>query len=491
MVLSRKRMNRAFHFILCIFLASALTACSSRDGTPEEQNESDNTPTFGSNSGDGQTQGPGISTDEFAIRDVNLVYAYRRNSPYASVLKDCILINTVAQSCPLTTLPFIGDGVTQPTIDDIMDRVLVTHDWMGERFESVLRDAPDDLLKLFSSTTAVLMGSTVRPSYYWGLHGAIQLDPYYLWTTLDEKSSVSKQEDFRSDFGADLQFWFLSRTAQLSGDPLAPFYSLNDNSVRPPADVRLPLYRLLFHELTHATDFMPRNEIAGLNTSLSVFDAIDSVRNNWLTPRLTSQHPLTSDAMKNFAQVRYRGLDASPTQQLATAADVGALMANDGAIQFYSYSTENEDLAQLVEGVMMAHHYGAMINVGFTQKPLDQENYTCDDLGVAWGERNRLASPLVNVRARTAADLVVSLSPEIQAFLDNNLVVSESMQQDLAWCDNQRHSTSGFADVPFASPGVLADFSNSNRPNMPVAGELFREFMQREQVEHPSPAISH
>ena len=98
------------------------------------------------------------------------------------------------------------------------------------------------------------MGSNVRPSFYSTLNGAIQIDPVYLWTTLQEKSSISKADDFRSDYGKDLQFWFLSRLAKPNGERLAPYYSLDDDSERPVADIELPLLRLLFHELVHAAD---------------------------------------------------------------------------------------------------------------------------------------------------------------------------------------------------------------------------------------------
>ena len=418
----------------------------------------------------------GSADDDYTVRSTDSVYAYRAASPYAPVLKQCVLVGTVAESCPLSTLPFIGNGAKTPSVDEVMNRVLVTHDWMGARFEEVVRDAPDSLLTLFSSTTAILIGSEVRPSFYTPLTGAIQIDPAYLWSTVDEKNSISKAEDFRAGFGNDLQFWFLSRVATAEGERLAPYYSIDDDSERPIDDVRLPLLRLLYHELVHATDFMPRDKIATLNPSFTAVGAIESVQADWLSNRLIAAHPLTSDALNEFAQVRYRGETPTPQQIDTSATGMGELMATDGAIQFYSYTSEHEDLAQLVEGVMMGFHYDSIVNVGFTQKPLNEENYSCNDLRVDWGQRNRLADPLVNVRARYAAELAVEVTPELQSYMEA-AGISEAMVQSIHWCANQTPTN------------IIARTESVTRSSAPVraleSGTQFIEMMREDNTVHP------
>ncbi len=418
----------------------------------------------------------GSNADEYDIRETETAFAYRNSSPHAGVLNKCVLVNTVAESCTLNELPLIGNGVTTPSVDQVMDRVLVTHNWMGLRFEQVLRDSPESLLTLFSSSTAILIGSKVRPSFYTRLNGAIQLDPVYLWTTLDEKRSISKEEDFRIDFGEDLQFWFLSRLSNADGSRYAPYYSFEDDPVRPIEDIKLPLQRLLFHELAHATDFMPRSIIASLNPDLSIFESIDSNRDEWLSNKLQAMHPLYSDTLREFAEVRYRGNAASDAQQSTGSADMGALMAADGAIQFYSYSSQYEDLAQLVEGVMMGHHYGALTNVGFTQKPLNEDSYGCDELLVAWGQRNRLADPLVNVRARAAAELVMNVTPALTNFMDSGFGSAEPMANQVHWCDNQKTVTA-------IASGFQAKTAEPTDAQLPRP--QFMEMMQTDNVVHP------
>lgn len=466
-MVNKKRISQ---FCIALFATSILlSACSSRDPSTGLNSEGGSEPAVGRVFG-------ATGNNGFDVEETASVYPYRQTSPYSAVLKKCVLVYTAADSCKISTLPFIGDGVAQPTIDDVMNRVLVTHNWMGQRFEEALRTAPPEVMTMFSSTTAVLIGSKVRPSFYTTTNGAIQIDPVYLWSTVAEKGSISKEEDFRAGFGNDLQFWFLSQMSDKNGDRLTSFYSLDDNSIRPIKDIQLPLMRLLVHELAHATDFVPRSKIASINMNLSVYDAIDSIANDWLSPQLYASHPLTSLEMIGFAGVRYRGFDADNQQKATNAAAVGESMGLDGASQFYSYTTIREDLAQLVENVVMSYRYDTISSIGFVQKPADENNYNCDDLLVSWGRINRLADPLVNVRARRATDLVLNLTPAMQSYLDNSLGNTEGMAKNVSWCNNQQPTTAVAAEALTRSV---------EQPHTPVSGLRFREMMRVERNTHP------
>ena len=59
------------------------------------------------------------------------VKAYIQDGPYANVLVPCAAIEFKEDSCFLSTLPLIGMDHEQPTVDDIMTRVAVSHDWMS------------------------------------------------------------------------------------------------------------------------------------------------------------------------------------------------------------------------------------------------------------------------------------------------------------------------------------------------------------------------
>lgn len=408
-------------------------------------------------------------------------YAARQYSPYASVLKDCVLVDAAVDSCALSDLPFLGDGNVTPTVDQIMDRTIVSHNWMAERFEEVLRTAPDTLLHMFSSTTMVQISSKVRPSYYdWDI-GSIHLDPAFLWTTVEEKLTIDTTPDFRASFGDELQFWFLSTLRNASGERLIPFFSLLDDSVRTVEDTKISTISLLFYELTHAADFMPLNKLSSIDQSLSASDAIIATRDDRPSKRLRTLEPLISEDLYNIAQVRWRGRDATAQQIATTATDGGTNMSTDGAAHLYGYVTQYEDLAELVTTVLMGFHYDGFTNIGFVQKPADVENYACDELTVGWGQRNRLADPLVRERARLAAELVVKMTPELRAYLDNALGNVETMDTSLSWCDAQ-------------SPGIVIASNGHARSKQshdyPRSGPLLREMLLQENRKHPESLIA-
>jgi len=384
----------------------------------------------------------GSNDTDYGYNGVGLIeaennYAARQYSPYASVLKDCALARTAEESCAVTELPFLGDGNVTPTVDQIMDRTLVSHNWMATRFEEVLRTAPDTLLHMFSSITIVQISSKVRPSYYNWDTGAMHLDPNFLWTTVAEKLTIDTAPDFRSGFGDDLQFWFFSTVRNSAGERIIPFFSLLDDSVRTVDDIKISTTRLLFHELTHAADFMPLKNLSSIDQSLSAGDAVIATRDDRPSTRLRTLEPLISKTLYDIAQVRFRGREATQEQIETTAMDSGASMSTDGAAVLYGYYTQFEDLAELVTTVLMGFHYDASTNVAFVKKPADIEDYSCDELTVGWGQRNRLADPLVRVRARLATELVVKMTPELRAYLDNTLGNAESMDTSLSWCDAQ------------------------------------------------------
>jgi hypothetical protein len=149
----------------------------------------------GSGGGGGDTSPPPAPTPMFEGMDVvNFPMAVTSpasaDSPYANQLRDCVFSNTRSESCTLGTLPLLGMDTRNPTIDDVMDRVLVSHEWMGTRFRDLLEALPDDMLLLMRGVTAVVISSDVRPSFYWTRTGAIYLDPDYIWLTPEERADI-------------------------------------------------------------------------------------------------------------------------------------------------------------------------------------------------------------------------------------------------------------------------------------------------------------
>lgn len=367
------------------------------------------------------------------VRDTGDLFPYREDSPYAPVLKSCALAETYESSCTLETLPFIIQSTPVFDRDDVMDRLLVTHDWMGERFEALLADAPDSLIPLFGSVTAISIGSTIRPSFYWSLNGAIRLDPAGMWLSTSEKSNVSTERDFRSDFGAELQYWGVGSYRR--GDQAAyDFFSLTDESERTLEDIKLPNYALLYHELGHAVDYLPRESVPTLVSSMKTADALFENDHHFLSPGLTSVYPLVSDVLWSLAEVNFQGALASDDQKTFTSAYVGSEMSNDGAMQYYSYNSTREDFATLFEKIMMKREFGVDYHIAFVQQPADPERYLCSELTVGWGVKNRLADPWVLLRARYAVESVYGVQPEFDQYLQDNLGQQTPLQTGVGWC---------------------------------------------------------
>ncbi|MBX2882237.1 MAG: hypothetical protein KTR32_19980 [Granulosicoccus sp.] len=373
------------------------------------------------------------SRDELDLRTDSESYAYKRDSEFSDVLKGCVLAATVADACTLDTLPFIGQrGAPDPA--NIMERVVVTHDWMATRFEEMLHLLPEDLLPLFGSTTAIFIGSYVNPSYYSTWNGAIHIDPRFLWLSREEKATISRKPDPRLEYGADLGFDAFRRFV-LGQNNAWRNYSLTDESERQHADIRLGLSRVLYHELAHANDFMPHTVLGSVDTSLKVNSAVNSVRDSWVSRALSAEQPLNSDLLKSMALVRYRNNVATAEEQLVDAAYAGSLMQNDGANYFYGYYTEREDLAGLFEAIMMKLNFGVDMDFAFVSNP-ETDDPDCSEYVVGWGVRGRLGNPLVASRAAFVAERILADPQRVEAMLGEQAMTEQFMRPGDDWCEN-------------------------------------------------------
>lgn len=360
--------------------------------------------------------------------------AYVENSKYAAVLSECALIRSSNSSCTLSKLPFIGQETTAVTKADVMNRAIVSHEWMGERFSQLLDTLPADMLPLFRPVTAIVISKDIRPAYYTSMTGAIYLDPAYLWTTVAEKRTIDTKKDYRSDYGKKLQH--RSRWRYVLNNAYAySYYSLTDESEREVKDIVYRFARLLYHELAHANDFLPPNYIARLNDSNTAFLALSFLRNARISTRLTAQSPLQSRTLSSMAQVYYQGETATAEQIAMTPQVLGADFERDRANHTYSYSTIREDLAMLFEATMMQLHYGIEMDVAFTNAPTGNSP-ACNDYVVGWGMRNKLAQPAVKARAKFVAQEILGTIHNWDDFFSNKVGTTTHMRTGEGWCKN-------------------------------------------------------
>lgn len=186
----------------------------------------------------------GISSNAYFNKRVTQVKPYNESSMHAPHIVDCVYTNTLSSSCSLNTLPLIGHQTLSPTVDDIMERVVVSHPWMGDRFREFLTryDPHNDFKHLLRATTVIVIATDIRPSFYWAATGAIYLDPKNLWLTPDERDTISEVPDYRNDFGAELLFAMPWRYIKDN----AYAYSTSDISYRRSRDISFIRYLACF-----------------------------------------------------------------------------------------------------------------------------------------------------------------------------------------------------------------------------------------------------
>lgn len=358
------------------------------------------------------------------------------NSPYSDKLRDCVFSNSRSVSCTFGDIPLLGDETSDPTIDDVMDRVLVSHEWMGTRFRDVLEALPDDMRLMLRAVTAVVISSDVRPSFYWTRTGAIYLDPASLWLTPAERAVIPTTPDFRSDFGSDLQFAIPWRFVK---DNEYAMRGWPAGSTRTIDDILVDIGSLLYHELAHANDFFPPEQQRGLRRDVEVWRAVAQPS---ISDDLHRLMPLQSSTLRGLARVRFHGDASTAAQRAYTPADVAAMFQADSATAFYNYSSTREDLAMLFESILVRARFGVERDIAVTNNPRG-DNVTGDDYIVTWGQRNRVADPAVRDRARYA---VSRLLPEISfdAYIDAMPPPIE-MRPGESWNDNLVLDPSGKA----------------------------------------------
>jgi hypothetical protein len=406
----------------------------------------------------------------FSDSHVSRTYAYKRNGPFAAVLARCTYdpglqwTGGAKNLCSLNELPFLHQttGGNVPTVAQIMDRVLVSHDWMGEVFEQFLASAgaSDDLKRMFNGVTAIVIGAHVRPSFYYALTGAIYLDADNFWLTAAQRDVIDEAPDFRSDFSRDLQF---SAPWRYAFNNQSVFVNFPPNS-RIGRDLSYLLNEagwLLYHELGHAADFMPPAARGTLNNAISAWDNIAPRFSARQLPSdaLTAALPLQSAEMNALAEVMFlSGPAASPTTPVRgipygtltafTPVQVGGFFGADRASDTYNYSTTREDIAMLIEEFMLARNHGFRRDVAITDKITSTT--TSSTLIVRWGQRGRVGETAVKPRVQQT---VQALAPWVLAVDTNavaNLPAPISMRTGESWAANLCLPT------PCASPSVQA-----------------------------------
>lgn len=358
---------------------------------------------------------------------------YQPGSAFGSSAQSCVVLYKEDQSCGVSDIAPIGfQNSADVTPEDIAQRLVVSHQWMGDNFVAVLRLLPQDLLNMFRSINAVVLSFEVKPSFYHSATASIYIDPRYLWLNEAQWSDIYLQEDYRNEYQSQLQFEAAQRYLDPSLEYVLPSkkYNAAYNSARTLEQVTAGLYRLLAHELAHANDFLPQTELASLDTSLTIWDNIRQF--TYANKKLHQAHKLSSAELHNAAQVSFRGADATAAVKAMTPQDAGTLFEPDGAADYYAYSSGAEDVAMLFEAFMMRRQYNATADVAFVSNP-QVASPSCNDYIIGWGQRDRLAVTEVKARAKLVAEelLQKDLTDEFNQ-ISSRL---QTLPYGIGWCD--------------------------------------------------------
>lgn len=361
---------------------------------------------------------------------------FSTTATYSAVITNCAKADKASEYCNLATLPLLGQEVADITVPDIMNRLVISHDWMANNFEEILYLLPPEILPLFKGLTAIVIDDDIRPAFYTTSTGAIYLDPAYLWVTVAEKSTINLKEDYRAGFDDALVFNALG--FYTSGNNYAfNFGSLTDNNSRQIEDAMYTLARLLLHELAHVNDFIPPSSYAGLDTSMTVSEVATSLTAQRPSNVLKTTYPLTSQLHIDLAQVMYFGDVATTAQRTISAQEAGLAFEPDGASDHYGYSNQFEDAAMLFEAALMKQFFDFDYDVSFVDTPANPS--ACDDYVVRWGEFNRIGD--TNVKAR-AQYIIGELLPDLDTTMFfQNLAGPTWMTNGISWCENLANKT--------------------------------------------------
>jgi len=286
------------------------------------------------------------------------------------------------------------------------------------------------MLLMLRSNTAIVIDDDIRPAHFRRGTGAIYIDPAFLWLTNEEKASINPKEDYRSNFGDDLQFKRLWRYT-IGNQYAWQNYALDGTEERIITDTLISTSWLFYHELAHANDCMPPDQIATLDSGQSYYDNHLTIVNNGLCvhDRLISSYPLISSIWSSLAGVLYHGNDSTSAQRAMTPNDVGNEFSTDIANDTYSYSSIWEDTAMVFEAILMKRNFNAdrdMVIVPF------YDEFDCNAALVKWGQRGRLGDPVIIARAEF---VVGEILPELDlsAFYLNQPSPTQ-MPMDVSYC---------------------------------------------------------
>jgi len=349
---------------------------------------------------------------------------YNTNSNYKDVLKKCYEAIEDAE-CTFNELPLIGQSVVSPQISDIMDRVIVSHDWMGVRFEQLLSQLSSEVLVLFKPVAVIYIGSEIDSVSYNAGNARLEIGPELLWLTADEKTALASSEDesggssndTRDDLNFRFRFSYIKNGLALD--------SKESDSERAFSDIFDRVAVGIYSQLAFAADYFPASVYSDdqlLVTPRMIFD--ENSNQPIITSPLYDDESLSAPTSHLYAIARtyYDDEPASDLYKTYTAADAGLSFNDEGKPRLSSYRTERRDMRALFSLGMLKYKHDVSLNVLFYDGMESNSETT-----IGYGLRNRIASPKVAARVKFVMERIIGSSASLDEFFQNGLGTSELM----------------------------------------------------------------
>ncbi len=367
--------------------------------------------------------------------DVGVLKPYNPKSPFNEAISDCVYSNYYLSSCSLSKLPLIGMSTNKITVNDILDRTIISHEYLGSAFKQALMRMDPEILRMFGSVNSIVISDKINPSFYSGSSGAIYLDADYFWSKVDEFEISNQPKGAEVDYVTSLQF---GEASDYIKDKKSISFTKQEN-IRTNDEIFFPLMCLLFHELAHANDYFPSSfylDTSSLDLTKTYYDTIAyrAYRNQLLSNNQPSL--LASKKLRHFGKILYRGEPLTEEDKLTLATDIANEFKNDLATDFYSYTTPLEDFAMNTEESLMLYFFNVYKIVGVVKFPYSNfivpEGY---GYPIIWGQKGRVLIPEIKMRVLYALKNILGDEFEQQVSQKFQNLSVEEIPENTLWED--------------------------------------------------------
>ena len=366
---------------------------------------------------------------------INEAKIFNTNSPYKANLLRCAQ-SSFRSPCSLGELPLLGQQTQNPSIQNVMDRVVITHDWTGYRFQQILERLPRQVLQLFKPAAIVYIGSDTEFTHFEFDRAIFNINIDEIWVNATEKKAVLVGDERLATF-TETGLRFEPRFRWMKDSVNA--YSGLFGTERDAEQMLLLLGRSIYYDLA-----LPNNRLSGerfnaLEDTQLPLDVLAFDASTAISTELYSNASLTTDSSNLYllADVQYGSeeISASLSSEFR-AAGVGAEIAAQGKPRFFSFTAKENDLATLFELAMVKMVHRVYLDVALVDAFDGPAILGCDDYKIGWGVRNRIAAPRVSARAKFVVESLIGQSDETDAFFASQLGVQTGLPPGVGWCDS-------------------------------------------------------